>query len=700
MKNAGLDSLLDPQSVAVVGASPNPSKLGHAILANLVDGGFPGRLYAVNRSGDDVRNCRGYSSVANIPDPVDLAVLAVPAPVVAEMVEQCGAAGVRGVIVIAAGFQETGPRGAAREAEIAGLAERHGMRLLGPNCLGIVDTHRRLNASFAGSMPPAGRISVVSQSGAMCTAILDWAKANGQGFASFVSVGNKADLTENDFLARWADDLETDVVLAYLEGISDGPEFLEVAASLTRRKPLVMIKAGVSDEGAAAVSSHTGSLTGSEDALEVALRRAGVTRARSIEELFDFTTVFAPGNLPAGPRTAIITNAGGPGVITTDAVAGTGLELAPLADQTAATLGKLLPAEANLHNPVDLIGDARAARYQTALSTVLGDKGVDSAVVLLTPQSMTEIPQTAEVIIRCAQASGKPVVASFIGGAAVAEGAEKLRQAAVPAYDTPDRAVRALAALTEYAAYRARPRRKPPKGQRPKRTSGHALKHAAATGRTALTGAEAGKVVEPYGIEVPKILPAADVAVAAKVAGRVGFPAVMKIDSPDILHKSDVGGVAVGLADAAAVTEAYGALLKRVRKQAPEASLTGVTLERHLPDGLDLIVGAKRDPTFGPVALFGSGGIYVEVFKDVSYGLAPLSDAEADAMIDRVKGSALLAGARGRKKFDRKAVRQALVAVSRIAADFPMIAEIELNPLRAFPKGAISLDTRIILTNR
>lgn len=694
-----LDALTDPKSIVVIGASATPSKLGHTVVQNLVSGGYSGRLYAVNRSGDDVGQVRGYSEVGNIPDPVDLAILAVPAPVVAEMLEAAGKAGVRAAIVIAAGFQEVGPQGAARESQLAEIADRYGMRLLGPNCLGLIDPGRYLNASFAPGMPPAGAISVLSQSGAMCTAILDWAKLTDTGFATFVSIGNKADVTENDFLSAWADDLETKVVLGYLEGVSDGPRFLEAAGSLTRQKPFVLIKAGVSKAGAQAVSSHTGSLTGADDVLDIALTRAGVTRAHSIEELFDYTTVFSQSGLPAGSRVAVITNAGGPGVITTDALAASSLEMATLSEKTRETLGKVLPAEASLANPIDLIGDARAGRYQTALTTILGDRGVDAVLVLLTPQAMTEIDQTANVITRVAADSTKPVIASFIGGQDVASGVAKLAAAKVPVYPTPDRAVKSLVALSEYAAYRSEPHRRSPKPRQAERSAGTVLKQAISAGQAAIWGEAAAKVVGPYGLDVPKSLLAHSTDEAATAAKKVGFPVVMKIDSEDVLHKSDVGGVASDLSDEAAVRKAYDEMLKRVGKAVPDSRLRGVSINQQVPDGLDVIVGAKHDPTFGPVVAFGFGGIFVELFHDVAIGLAPLTEREAEILIESTKAGQVIAGARGQQKLDHKAVRNAILAVSRLVTDYPMISEIDLNPLRVFKKGALSLDTRIILAH-
>lgn len=692
-----LNALLKPRSIAVVGASAKPGKVGYSVLRNLIRGGYRGTLYAVNPKGKRILDIPTYTSVASLPEPVEVAVLAVPAPLVPGLAEECGQAGTKALVVLAAGFQEVGETGASYEAALTAAVHRYGMRLLGPNCLGIIDTATRLNLSFAGAMPPAGQVGVLSQSGAMGTAILDWAVSAGVGISTFISLGNKADLTEDDFLGALERSPQTKVVIGYLESISDGPAFIERTAALTRHKPCILIKPGSSAAGAKAAGSHTGALTGSADAVDAALRRAGVVRADTIQELFDYTLTFATTPLPKGARVAIITNAGGPGVVTTDAVAGAGLQMAELADGTRRTLGKVLPPEASLANPIDLIGDARANRYQMALSAVLRDRGVDSVVMVLTPQAMTEIEQTANVIIQAVKASNKPILPVFIGGAAVAPGLAQLANHGVAAFSSPDRAVAALAVLTDYAEYRQRPARKPEKPSRPKRPTAKLIEQALDDERKELGGLEAAALIKPYGLDIPKTVTAVSADEAVQATAKLSQPVVMKIDSPDISHKTDVGGVAFGLTDEASVREAYARMMQTVGKRAKGADLRGVTLSPELPDGLDFIVGMKRDPTFGPVMIFGHGGIYVEVFKDVAFGVAPLSTDDAREMIAHTKTAALLKGARGAPKYDESAVCTALLAVSKLAVDFPQIAEIDLNPLRVFQKGAKVLDARVML---
>ncbi len=691
-----LQPLFQPRSITVIGASADPSKLGYIILQNIRDGGYRGELSAVNPKGELILDVPTYSSIDRVPGPVDLAVIVIPAAAVPQVAEACGQAGVRNLVIISAGFSELGGAGAAREGALKATIATHGLRLLGPNCLGVINPVHHLNASFAGEMPRPGTIAVLSQSGAMCTAILDWAKGTNLGFSAFVSVGNKADISENDLLTAWHADPHTELALGYLEGISDGREFVRRAGEFTRRKPFILIKAGVSEAGAAAASSHTGSLAGSNDVLNAALDKAGVTRAGTIEDVFDYATVFAGAPLPAGRRVAIVTNAGGAGVLTTDAVGLVGLTAASLSNKTQTMLKKTLPEEANVHNPVDVIGDARAARYQTALSLVLADAGVDAVLVLLTPQAMTEIVATAHVIVKAAANSDKPVLASFIGGAAVAPGLSLLQESGVPAYATPERAVRSLAALARYADYRRQPVPKQAVTKPPKAAI-EEIRTVTAAGHRAMWGRDAGRLLSAYGIVTPANTLASSEEEAVACATEIGYPVVLKIDSPDILHKSDVGGVRTDLASQEEVRDAYATILKNAKRHAPQAKLRGVRVMQMVPEGHDFIVGGKRDAVFGPVVLFGYGGIYVEVFKDVAFALAPLSEADATSLVAKTNAGKLVAGVRGEAPLDAKALVTAIVGVSRLISDFPEISELDLNPLRVSAQGAVSLDSRIVL---
>ena len=635
-----------------------------------------------------------FPSVSQIPGRVNLAVLAVPASAVPDVARDCGEAGVKGLIVIAAGFAELGSAGKRLEQSVTAIAARYGMRVLGPNCLGVMDPISKLNASFGGQLPEPGQVAVLSQSGAMCTAILDWAHQERLGFARFISLGNKSDVTEDDFLEEWTSSNEISTVVGYLESISDGERFIRDAAALTRRKPFVLLKGGVSDSGGKAASSHTGALTGSEDVLETALRQAGVTRAHSIEELFDLTSAFAKSKLPAGKRTAIITNAGGPGVVTTDAVSAAGLSLAKLRPVTQRRLRRSLPVEANVHNPVDCIGDARADRYEAALQVVLKDPGVDAVIVLLTPQGMTEIPETARVIAAHARTSRKPVLASFIGGVAVAAGTKVLREAGVPEFPSPERAVGALRGLAEYAAYR-RGRTQLTHANQPKRVLQTSITRHKPIGHIA--GIDTSPFLREAGIRGSRMLLADSAAAVVKAARLAGYPVVMKVDSPDVLHKTDVGGVVLDVKSAGEARAAYTRVLKNVSHRVPAADIRGVTIEALAKDGQDVLVGAKRDPVFGPVVTFGFGGIYTEVMHDVAFGIAPLNRQQSLAMIGRTKSAALLRGARGQQGLDIEAVVAAIMGVSQLIAVYPEIQEIDINPLRVYRKGAQALDVRIIL---
>lgn len=693
-----LGALFAPKCVAVVGASTNPAKLGHIVLRNLRDGGLRGSLYAINPKGKRILDVPTYSEIGGVPEPVDLAVLTVPAEVVPQVAEQCGQAGVKALIVIAAGFQELGGEGAVREDALDRVVKRYGLRLLGPNCLGLIDTHAGINASFAGVMPPKGSVAVLSQSGAMGTAILDWAASNEVGFSKFISLGNKADLNENDFLPVLENDPKTDVVLAYLEDIADGRAFVEAAATLTRVKPMVLLKPGRTDAGAEAARSHTGALTGSAEAADSAFRRAGITVAKTIQELFDDASAFSRWPVPSGPGTAIVTNAGGPGVVAADEVAAApGLAMAELSKKSEDMLRKVLPGEAQVGNPVDVVGDAGANRYQVALSSVLAERAVDSAVVILTPQAMTEVKTTADVIAKAVQASKKPVAPVFIGGAAVAPGELRLAEQGLPTFDSPDRAVRALAALTRYGQYRSARIRKRPEAGRAKATLTKLIAEARQAGRTELGGLAAADAVAAYGIKAPPTIAAADPDEAVVAARKIGYPVALKVDSPDISHKTDVGGVALDLPDDGAVRKAFTDILKSAGRHAKGATLGGVTVSPMQPTGgLDLIVGAKRDPNFGPVLTVGFGGIFVEAVRDVHHELAPVSAADVDDLLERSGIDRTLSGMRG-LTFDRSAVAKAVMAVSQLMLDCSEVTELDLNPLRVFDKGAFSLDTRIEL---
>jgi acetyl coenzyme A synthetase (ADP forming)-like protein len=692
-----LEGFLAPRSVAVVGAAREEGKVGHLVFDDLLEAGFPGPVYPVNPNADEIHGHRCFASVKDIPGGVDLAVIVVPPARVAAAVEQCGAAGCHSAIVITAGFKETGREGAVLERELVETARRAGVRLLGPNCLGLLATPAHLNASFAGTMPAPGTIAFMSQSGALGTAILDWAAGEDIGLAYFASLGNKADVSEIDFLKAWRDDANAGVVAGYLESVIDGPGFVEAARDLTSVKPFIVLKGGRSDLGARAVSSHTGSLAGSETAYEAAFRAAGVIRAHTVQALFDYAIAFSLQPLPQRRGLAILTNAGGPAIMATDSCDYYGVTLASLEQETITALHEALPAAAALYNPVDVLGDATAERYRTAIRILAADPNVGALLVILTPQATTEIAETAELIAQTSRETDITMLACFMGESLVRPGWAILGKAGVPHYAFPERAVRALAAMH---AYRDHLTRTIPlelelsvdaAAVRPMIEAGVAARHGF------ITGEDATAIARAYGIASPRGVLARDLASARALTAEIGYPLVMKIASPDILHKSDIGGIRLGLADEAQLTDAYEDIMAGVRNRMPEAQVWGVELQEMVPAGTEVIVGVNRDPTFGPLLMFGLGGVYVEVLKDVTFRLCPVSAEEARAMISEIRSFALLRGARGGTAADIDAIVDVLTRVSRLAMDFPEILELDINPLIVHERGggAIAADIRI-----
>lgn len=697
-----LEEFFAPRSIAVIGASREAGKVGRFVFDNLLAAGFPGDLYPVNPKADEIRGRRSYPSVADVPERVDLAVVVVPAKRVAAVLEECGTSGVKAAIVISAGFKETGPSGAALEREAMEVARRHGIRVIGPNCLGVIAARERLNASFAPSMPHPGGLSLMSQSGALGTAILDWIAGEGIGMDDFVSLGNKADVSEVDLLRAWVDDPDTTVVAAYLESVSDGAGFVEAACRLSERKPLIVVKSGGSEAGARAVSSHTGSLAGSERAYEAAFRKAGIVRAFTVEQLFDYSAAFARQSLPHGDGVAILTNAGGPAIMATDACERLGMPLASLDGPTIESLRAVLPDAAALYNPVDVLGDAGADRYEAAARLLYADPGVSALLVILTPQAMTEAYKTAETVAALASESGKTTLACFMGGPLVEPAAALLAQKGVPAYPFPERAASALAAMRRYAEHRSCPI---PPAVRPEVDTEAArvvIDRSVAAGRPFIVEQDAADVASAYGLRVPAGKLARNLAEARGAARTIGYPLVMKIASPDILHKSDIGGIRVGISGDEELEEAYETIMTSVRTRMRDAVVWGVYVQEMVSGGREVIIGVNRDPSFGPLLMFGMGGIYVEVLKDVTFRLCPVSQDEARQMITEIRSFGLLRGARGEKPADVDAIAEAMVRVSAMAVDHEEILELDINPLTVMEKGggAIAVDVRIGIGGR
>jgi acetyl coenzyme A synthetase (ADP forming)-like protein len=696
------EAFFEPKSVAVIGASTNPEKLGHAVLDNLVNGGYyeDGRkVYPINPGAESILGLKAYPSVTDVEGSIDLGVIVIPYPYVPDALRTCGEKGIPAVIVISAGFREAGMEGLERERELIEIAREYGIRLIGPNCLGVIDTFTPMNASFSADMPPRGPMGFMSQSGALGTAILDWAQAGRLGLSKFVSLGNKADVDEIDLLRVWKDDETSRVLLCYIEGLSDGQEFIRVAREVTQQKPIVALKSGVTQAGSRAVSSHTGSLAGSEQAYRAAFQQSGVIRAQSLQDLFDYAIAF--GYLPPlrGDRIAIVTNAGGPGILATDAIERSGLQLARFESGIIRALEEFLPDAASAANPVDVLGDARADRYRFALEKVVKDPNVDGVLVILTPQAMTEIVETAEVIAEIAGDVDVPMLACFMGEARVEAGTKVLDKHNVPNFSFPERAAMVFEGLCHFQANKEKPLPTYESFDVDKQTVARIIDDILAEGRVSIGDSEARSILTAYGLDIPASELAETADEAVEFAKEMGYPVVLKIASPDILHKTDVGGVKVGLENATDVRDAFDLITYRTQRYLPEARIWGCLVQKMVPEGLEVLIGMNRDPQFGPLVTFGLGGIYVETLKDVSFRVAPFSRAEAHEMITEIRASALLEGVRGESPVDRGALVDALLRIAQLVQDFPMIAELDINPFIVYEEGqgGIAIDMRLII---
>lgn len=699
-----LEVFFNPKSVAVIGASTSSKKLGYAVLENLVNGGYAevGKIYPINPKTDEILGQKAYPSVLDVPDGIDLAVIVIPYPFVPAVLDECGEKGIPGVVVISAGFREAGMEGLERELELVEIAKKHQIRLIGPNCLGIIDTFTPINASFSAGTPPQGPMAFMSQSGALGTAILDWAQAGRLGLAKFVSLGNKADVSEIDLLKAWSDDIDTNVILIYSEGLPNGQEFINVAREVTKNKPVVAIKSGVTKSGSRAVSSHTGSLAGSEQAYQAAFQQAGVLRANDMASMFAMALALGYQPLLKADQIVIVTNAGGPGILATDALERSGMSLARLENETIQALEKYLPDAASAANPVDVLGDARGDRYKFALDIVSRDPNVDGIMVVLTPQAMTEIEDTAKAIGSLSQKIDKPILACFMGEAKVEQGIKILREYNVPNYSFPVRASLAFRAMSQYREIKERKEPVFESFKVDNKSVKQVLERAKKDGRYAIGDAEAWDVLKAYGLSIPRSVLAKTPQEAVEIAGDLGYPVVLKIASPDILHKTDVGGVKIGLESPDQVRDAYELMIYRTERFLPEAQIWGCQVQEMAPPGgLEVLIGMNRDPQFGPLVTFGLGGIYVEALKDVTFRLAPFTRLEAQAMLEEVRSKALLEGVRGKPPIDKEAIVDTLLRMGQLVQEFPEIAEFDINPLIVYPKeqGAIAIDMRLVLAS-
>ncbi|WP_041438613.1 acetate--CoA ligase alpha subunit [Thermodesulfobium narugense] len=689
-----LDMFFKPRSIAIIGASSEEKKLGYAVLKNVIDGGYKGNIYPINPKADYILGYKCYKSVLDIPDDLDLVVFVIPSKFVNPVMRECAQKGVKGAIVITAGFKETGLEGAKLERELKEIVKSNNIRLVGPNVLGLIDTHNSINASFASFMPKKGNIGFISQSGAFATAIMDWAAANDIGFSKFISIGNKADVNEIDLLEVLKDDNDTDVILMYLESIDNGRAFMDIAYKTSKVKPIIVLKSGTTAAGAKAATSHTGSLAGSDQAYTSAFKQCGVIRASTVEDLFDLAIGFAYQPLLNGNNIAIITNAGGPGIMASDAIENFGLRLATLSNDTVEELRKNLPSAAAVYNPVDVLGDALADRYEFALSKVLRDENVDGAMVILTPQVYTQVNETAESIVK-AKDPKKPIFSIFMGGKTISAATKYLMENSVPNYSFPERAGFVFKSMHDRRIWLNKPEPVYRKFDTKFELAEKSLRSEDRSRRPSLGDWEVREVFEGYGFTLPKTLLATTSLEASDFAEELGFPVVMKIASPDILHKTDVGGVKVGLRNKDEVIRAFDDIMISVRRYFPDAEIWGVSVQQMLPPGKDVIIGSVKDPQFGHMIMFGLGGIYVEVLKDVSFRIVPVSESDAMNMIREIKSFKLLSGARGEKGVDQNAIVDAILRVSNLVTDFPEIVELDINPLRVFEEGAVAIDMRL-----
>lgn len=699
-----LEKLFYPRSVAVVGTNNIKGTVPYDILYNILKAEFKGILFPVSPGEKSICSVRAYKYVIDIDYPVDLAILVFPAQVCHMAMEQCGQKGIKAVVIISAGFKEVGEKGRDRETQLKMIAERYEMSFIGPNCLGVINTDPAvcLNASFARKMPEEGTIGFLSQSGALCTAVLDYARAKHIGFSKFISFGNKADISEIDLLYYLKDDEKTKVILLYLEEVSDGLALMRAAQDIIIEtgKPVLILKSGRTDAGASAAASHTGSLAGSDEICNAAFKQAGIIRCANIEEMFNIAIAFAYQPLPKSNQIAIITNAGGPGVLTTDAAISEGLELATFTEETTLLFKKYLPATANIKNPVDVIGDARADRYNLAITGAMSDPGVDGIFVILTPQSMTDIDTIAHEIVKVTEGYTKPVYTSFMGEADVRSGVDILQRNKIPHYILPESMCRSFARVCSFKSDRyERNLQVKTFSDVDKKTVQSIILKSLEQHITFLSEEKAVEILEAYRLPIIQGLVANTSAQAAEAAAKIGFPVVMKVLSDEIAHKSDVKGVILNVTTQMEAEKAYQSILHNVNISKPGVKIQGVYITKMVNAGREVILGIKRDPSFGPVVMFGLGGIYVELYKDVSFSVAPVSESAAESMIHEIKAFGLLNGMRGMEKYDTASIKSCILRLSQLAMDFPQIQELDINPLIVLKEGSGSFvaDAKIVL---
>jgi acetyl coenzyme A synthetase (ADP forming)-like protein len=694
-----LDNFFNPKSIAVIGASRTPGKVGYDILKNTIQYGYHGNIYPINPSATEILGLKTYPSILDVPDKIDLAVVVVPPKNVIEVVEQCGNKKIDSAVIITAGFKESGLEGAKLENNLVKKAKESGVRFIGPNCLGIIDTHSMINASFAAGMPQKGSIGFFSQSGALCLAVLDRALPEDIGFSRFISMGNKADISDMDIMIALAEDDNTKVILGYIEGVNEGRRFMEVASRVSKKKPVIILKSGITSSGAKAASSHTGALAGRETSFNAAFKQSGVIQAHTMGELFNYALAFANQPLPVGPNVAIITNSGGPGIIAADASDKSDLQLVPLHKETVDELRSFLPPAASFYNPIDILGDAGAERYEKALYTVLKDEKIQGVIVLLTPTAVVNVEATSKAIINIANLVDKPILTSFMGKKRIEAGTKILMRHNIPNYSFPEEAVYSLNAMYRYHVWINRPGKTFPKFDGLKEKVSHVFEDVKKTNRESLTDSEIHEVLNAYGFLQPKSLLARTSEEAIAASKGIGYPVVMKIVSPQVIHKSDIGGVKINLNSKKDVKNAFFDITTHVRNIMPAAHIYGVIIQEMITGGKEVIIGITKDAQFGHMIMFGLGGVYVEVLKDISFRITPLSQEDAHEMIRETRTFPLLRGVRGEAEADIEAIEKSLIILSQLSMDFPQIIEADINPLmvKRRGEGVVAIDARFTI---
>lgn len=693
-----LSKLFEPESIAVVGVSKDENKAGHAILKNLIEGGFTGEIVGIHPSHDELLGVKCYQSLKSYGKNIDLVVIALPQRLVKEAIEASAEVHAGGVVVIASGFKEVGEKEARLEQEISDYCARHDIRLLGPNCLGFINTEKQLNATFARNRPEPGDISIFSQSGALCSVMMDLAAEHHLGLSKVISIGNKADIAGVDVLSYLATDPKTKVIVGYLEDIATGKDFIKAAEEASSQKPVIILKSGTTAAGLRAASSHTGVLASEDSAYGAVFKRSGVIRADSFEALMDVASALSLQPLPKGDNVLIITNAGGPGILAADAVEQSGLHVAELDESVTSFLAEELPSPVSTNSPIDVLGDAAPERYVSVIQAAQKDTAVDSILVILSPQAMSKPAETAEAIAGCLDGV-KPVVAVFMGGTELLPARKVLTEAGLPNYKSPERAVVAIKGMRAYANWKDRPPRLVTRFRVNRRRVERILTRRQRTGKLQLGEVKGKDVLGAYGFKVPDGALASDPEEAREIAERIGFPVAMKIVSPDIVHKSDLGGVFLNVSNGEMTEDYYELMNLKIRKKSPEAFIEGVYIEQMIPKGLEVIIGMTRDPQFGPMLMFGLGGIFVEVMKDVTFHLAPITEQEAIQMLKSTKSYTMLQGRRGQEGVDLSAIASGLQRISQLTTDFPQILELDINPFIVgdFGSEPVVADVRMTL---